>query len=502
MPELPVDLNYIDCKLTLLDEEKLEYVDYYHPEKIPGNVSKNDLIGNTIRGFKNLVANYECCRRPVLEILGEHLYNFLFESPEIKKTFENTYKVFNDQKKRQPNLRLRLILIFHEEAKDLTTYPWEFIYMPWKQIGLSRDNTGFFLAGEETGLILTRFVPELEVRRFEREKSPLRILIVFSHPKDLGFVDDEIINDIKELKNLQKPDYIKVESMENPTFTSLKEKIDACRPHILHFIGHGEDGQIALINEKEEIELQEAEKGQGKAKEAKWIDSRTVGTLFNKYQPRLVFLHACKGATSQSIQNSLRSISSTARWLVYKNIPAVIAMQYEISNEDALIFARKFYQQIGQGMPIDEAVTEARKELGNTPRGGRLAWDSRSFGTPVVYLQTSEAIILPSEKGEKKEPGNGDSSETIRCPKCTRLILSKFKKCIHPDCYCIFMKCPKCQELVCEDFGICPMCGYDWSRRGAESGTGEFKRLPPDRISQAPGILGDVAGQRKKGEFG
>jgi hypothetical protein len=196
-------------------------------------------------------------------------------------------------------------------------------------------------------------------------------------------------------------------------------------------------------------------------------------------------------------------------------------MQYEISNEDALIFARKFYQQIGQGMPIDEAVTEARKELG-TPRRDRDAWDARSFGTPVVYLQTSGAIILPSEK---KGIGKEDLPEIKTCPKCLKRIPSDYKRCVHPGCICVFMKCPKCGRLLCEDFGNCPVCGHDWSRRGAESGTmkserlplieslptdsiiaesgtGKFERLPPDRIPQASGIFGEVIGHKKKEESG
>jgi hypothetical protein len=121
---------------------------------------------------------------------------------------------------------------------------------------------------------------------------------------------------------------------------------------------------------------------------ARWLPSDQFQTLFNEHRPRLVFLHACKGAYS----DSQRAFQSVARQLVSAEIPAVVAMQYDISVQAASIFAQKFYEQLAQGSDIDEAVRAGRIELGNQIPP---YWGHPCFGTPVVYLQTDGAIVLP-----------------------------------------------------------------------------------------------------------
>ena len=72
-------------------------------------------------------------------------------------------------------------------------------------------------------------------------------------------------------------------------------------------------------------------------------------------------LHACKGAASTSNE----TFNSCARELVYADVPVVVAMQYNISNQDAALFAKTFYEALGKGRDIDEAVKAGRLALGN-----------------------------------------------------------------------------------------------------------------------------------------
>ncbi len=72
---------------------------------------------------------------------------------------------------------------------------------------------------------------------------------------------------------------------------------------------------------------------------------------------KLVFLNSCKGAEVSSTEPLLGMASQ----LVKCGIPAVIAMQYAIGDDQAILFAREFYRALFRG-------------LGQGPRGdGRLA---------------------------------------------------------------------------------------------------------------------------------
>ena len=74
---------------------------------------------------------------------------------------------------------------------------------------------------------------------------------------------------------------------------------------------------------------------------------------------RLAVLNACEGAKGGD-----RDIfSSTASILVRRGLPAVLAMQYEITDWAAIELSRTFYESIADGLPVDVAVAESRKAV-------------------------------------------------------------------------------------------------------------------------------------------
>ena len=66
--------------------------------------------------------------------------------------------------------------------------------------------------------------------------------------------------------------------------------------------------------------------------------------------------------------------------LLTKNIPAVIAMQYSVTDRSAMDLARTFYSGIGKGLPLDLVLTKARRALLASRNEGMV-----DFGTPVLY---------------------------------------------------------------------------------------------------------------------
>jgi hypothetical protein len=72
---------------------------------------------------------------------------------------------------------------------------------------------------------------------------------------------------------------------------------------------------------------------------------------------------------------------------VQQGIPAVIAMQFEITDQAAITLAREFYGAVADGYPVDAAMAEARKAIFAT--GNDVEW-----GTPVLYLRAPDGRIF------------------------------------------------------------------------------------------------------------
>jgi hypothetical protein len=416
-------MDYVDCKLTILDEEQTLYSDRFRPDPISGRIRDDQdgdtLVRDTIERLDAWVASDDRdITRDDLELLGRHLYYFLFDD-KIRNGFEQTYQGFRQSPDK--NARLRLVLAFHEEAKRIASYPWEFLFMPTR-----KNSPGFFLCAEKrTELILTRLVPESSLAdKLFPEETSLKILVVFANPRELRspLHPEKFLEQISSTKRVDVEIMTEETNREALTKDGLERELRRFKPHIFHFIGHGDAAKgVALM--KTAHEVQEHYDATGETRDAEWVDSRALSRLFPDPPPRLVFLHACDGAAA----SSLKGFNSTAHALVYSyDVPAVVAMQYVITNESAALFAKTFYQQIADGKPIDIAVSEGRWALRQS-RGGEFA--DRGFGTPLVYLQNESAIILhqidEEEEGETHVPcpygcGGRVFAGNSVCGKCVR----------------------------------------------------------------------------------
>lgn len=98
---------------------------------------------------------------------------------------------------------------------------------------------------------------------------------------------------------------------------------------------------------------------------------------------KLVFLNSCEGARG----SDLNLLSSTATTLSARGIPAVLAMQFAITDNAAIEFARTFYRSLTT-QPVDAAVTEARKAISSALP------DTLEWGTPVLYLRSKNSRLF------------------------------------------------------------------------------------------------------------
>jgi hypothetical protein len=119
----------------------------------------------------------------------------------------------------------------------------------------------------------------------------------------------------------------------------------------------------------------------------------------------MVVLNACHGAEGSSGSAS----GGIAQTLVRQGVPGVVAMQYEISDKAAKIFAEEYYRAFASGASVESAVVEARKAI--YADGNDVEW-----GTPVLYLRATKAELLEGAKmsdEQQSKPQSGGISISV-----------------------------------------------------------------------------------------
>jgi hypothetical protein len=267
-------------------------------------------------------------------------------------------------------LRIKLRI----NAPELATIPWEYLYdvRQGEFVALSRYSP------------IVRFLelplpePELALA------APLRILGVVASPADAAALDVEREKARLEeaVRELQGSGLVDLVWLEGQTWRDLQAAMQGGPWHIFHFVGHattddevGEGFLLLADDYGDSAPLSATQLGRLLA------DQRTL---------RLAMLNACQGARG----NESGSFSSLASVLVRRGLPAVLAMQYEISDEAAIEFTTSFYQALVANLPIDAAVSEARKAI-SLATAGSLEW-----GTPALFMRAPDGMIWKLYKEE------------------------------------------------------------------------------------------------------
>ena len=195
---------------------------------------------------------------------------------------------------------------------------------------------------------------------------PLKVLVMISSPRDYPQLDveGEWMRLREALGDLEQRRLLVLERLDEATLVALQRRLRRGPYHVFHFIGHGgfdqqaQDGQLIL----------EESSGRGRP-----VSGQYLGMLLHDVRSlRLAVLNACEGARTSLTD----PFAGTAQSLAQSGIPAVIAMQFEITDAAAIAFAHEFYQAMADGYPVDAAVTEARKAI--FAQGNEVEW-----GTPV-----------------------------------------------------------------------------------------------------------------------
>ena len=272
------------------------------------------------------------------------------------------------------------------KAPGLLSVPWEFLYL----------QPTFLASQRKTPIVrFLRTDAPVAPRRIEKE---VRILGVIASPDGLPKlkVDLERQRVDKALEKARQNREVTVDWLEPATPKALRLKLQEGDYHILHFIGHsgytedteGADGGGVIFLENEDHS------------KAQISDSQLVNLLGDQDSLRLVVLNSCEGART-SVRDPFAGIATS---IVALGIPAVVAMQFEITDDAAITFAEELYGSlIAREDPIDVAVAEARKAVFTEV-------NETEWATPVLFLRNEDGRlfdfvpVVPLPQPKKAEP--------------------------------------------------------------------------------------------------
>src|SRR5215208_7734669 len=288
----------------------------------------------------------------------------LFEAVLVGKVGTCYYRSMDQAQQQGKGLRLKL----HVQPPNLTVLPWEFLYDP--------DRDEYLCFSRDTPIVrytdLRQPISRLTVA------PPLRILGMVASPRDLDPLDVEHEKGLMDeaIESVQAEGLVEMTWLEGQTWRDLQRAMRRGGPwHIFHFVGHGD---FDLTAEEGLVAFSEKETGRRHL-----LRSRDLARLLDGHpQLRLVFLNSCEGARGSEGD----PFSGTAATLVRRGIPAVVAMQYQITDKAAIEFCSAFYESLADGLPVDAAVTEARVAVS---MDSMLEW-----GTPVLYMRSPDGRLF------------------------------------------------------------------------------------------------------------
>ena len=321
---------------------------------------------------------------------GKELWSALLTG-EVRNRYDVSLERANREDK---GLRLKLRI----QDPKLASLPWEFMYEPRQH--------EYMCLSRSTSVVRYLELPQpVEPLAVE---PPLRILGMAASPTDLAPLDlaREKQRVEEAVKSLQANGLVELTWLKGQTWRDLQEAMQTGVWHIFYFIGHGgfdcnaDEGLIALADEE------------GKTQRFR---ATHLGRLLADHRSlRLVILNSCEGARGSEHD----IFSCTASILVQRGIPAVLAMQYEITDRAAIEFSRAFYKALANGLPVDAAVTEARKAVSFAIEN-TIEW-----GTPVLYMRSPDGVlfdikgILPVGTTSESNIGTSKTVESIETSKC------------------------------------------------------------------------------------
>ncbi len=180
----------------------------------------------------------------------------------------------------------------------------------------------------------------VQLQEASRRAAPEEITVLFmaASPEDEAQLrlDKEIREIEQRLRETKHRDSIRFVPKVARQLTDLMRDLNEVRPHIVHFSGHGNEGELAFENDE------------GRAQP---LSNDTLGVLLAATSDRI------RLAVFNSCQSAAQAVLAT------DYVSFAIGMETSVEDENAKTFAAQFYNSLGFGKTITAAFEQAKAQV-------------------------------------------------------------------------------------------------------------------------------------------
>lgn len=213
--------------------------------------------------------------------------------------------------------------------------------LPWETL---RDPRRGYLWRQRPALTVVRTLAVARPRQAPVACDRLRVLLVLGEAPDLDLAAERTVVEAAA----RRSGSLEIHTLSGGTVEALRDGVLDVRPHVVHFMGHGRFGDAG-----------------GRLVLGPWeiVGSEVFADLLSGLDAlRLVVLNACDGGRfGRPGREPTRG--SVAASLVRRGVPAVVAMQFAVSDAAAIAFSAGFYRALARGGEVSEAVDEGRRSI-------------------------------------------------------------------------------------------------------------------------------------------
>ncbi|MGH8929757.1 MAG: CHAT domain-containing protein [Egibacteraceae bacterium] len=321
------------------------------------------------RGPLRVALDLEKLREQMYDVenYGKLLTDSLFGARgdnEVRHAFE--------QARRQAQLGgipLRVRLLVGPTASELHAVWWETLRDP-------QDGTALLM---DESILFSRYLASLDWRPIGvRPHSELRALVAIANPSDLAEYEPggstlRRIDVAKELERIERAmGRMPITPLASAGAATLARVVDGLRQghDTLYLLCHG-----YLVDGEPQLLLEDAS---GRASQIPGVDLiDALGDL--PRPPRLVVLASCQSAGDGPGTSSIDrgTLAALGPRMAEAGVPAVLAMQGDVSMQTTAQFMEVFFFQLNQDGQIDRALAVARRAVGNR----------RDWWAPVLFMR-------------------------------------------------------------------------------------------------------------------
>jgi hypothetical protein len=334
----------------------------------------------------------------LMQNLGLSLWQWLFQEP-IQGSLAQSQGIAIGQDK---PLRLRLDI----REPDLIALPWEIMQAQPGKPAISLDRQVLFsrTTSDVNPLPTLPTNQDLNILLVLGQNTPLAESLQLE--KEAQLLEQTLKHFQQDPISGKNPTMVKcrIDTLLQPTPKQLISQLETQAYNIFFYAGHGlssPDGGLLFLQPD------------------MTLNGTELAQVLTRSQVKLCAINACWGAIPAMEQQQVLPRSSLAEVLIHHGVPAVLAMRDEIADDEALSFIQAFTQALATGVPIDQAVGNARQQLLTIYKFNSPAWT-----LPVLYMhpEFNGELLCLTDQGVTQLPE--DTLPGVGQPPVTALLRS------------------------------------------------------------------------------